>query len=150
MEFGDARVGAEKEKYGILGKTVKIIKTPLARHRGAPLVRFRSTKIGSKGRKNRPRLRARLYERYFPCQLFEVQLLWRAKANRCFSPQMFCYFSRTRFLIFFEFEFPLSLSVNLFSKKILCTPAVIEHSSGKQDCRIHNSSYDTGSLHNCH
>ena len=32
MEFGDARVGAEKEKYGILGKTVKIIKTPLARH----------------------------------------------------------------------------------------------------------------------
>ena len=24
MEFGDARVGAEKEKYGILGKTVKI------------------------------------------------------------------------------------------------------------------------------
>ena len=36
MEFGDARVGAEKEKYGILGKTVKIIKTPLARHRYAP------------------------------------------------------------------------------------------------------------------
>ena len=32
MEFEDARVGAEKEKYGILGKTVKIIKTPLARH----------------------------------------------------------------------------------------------------------------------
>ena len=32
MEFGDARVGAEKEKYGILGKTVKIIKTPLAHH----------------------------------------------------------------------------------------------------------------------
>ena len=32
MEFGDARVGAEKEKYGILGKTVKIIKTPLACH----------------------------------------------------------------------------------------------------------------------
>ena len=32
MEFGDARVGAEIEKYGILGKTVKIIKTPLARH----------------------------------------------------------------------------------------------------------------------
>ena len=28
----------------------------------------------SKGRKNRPRLRARLYERYFPCRLFEVQL----------------------------------------------------------------------------
>ena len=32
LEFGDARVGAEKEKYGILGKTVKIIKIPLARH----------------------------------------------------------------------------------------------------------------------
>jgi hypothetical protein len=32
LEFGDARVGAEKEKYGILGKTVKIMKTPLARH----------------------------------------------------------------------------------------------------------------------
>ena len=63
-------------------------------------------------------------------------LIWRAKANRCFSPQMFCYFSRTRFLIVFEFKlFPLSLSLNLFSKKILCTPAVIEHSSALQEIK---------------